>query len=841
MTIEEYYNLLIKENEEVTNKIEEYTDIKKNIIVDPYVLIDLRFRKVINDRKIGFLNDTFLDKVKNEEDVYSIINEIKDEKIKNSLLHECELKDEFCLNLAYSKYKKALENDKKPNPFKGMTERESVNAFKEMIKTDELAKNTFKEEIFPMYKAVISNYVRNNINDFLLVFGSKINEETEKEFSNKLENDPPKETIDESRELTNVDSVNELRKIAKSDEDKWVIDYLQNNILTTLNKDGIGFYMSQAENYGVKCEQNLREYAIKNINDNPSFNGIIKRENRSRTECTLTIEKSGHNLIDVKEDFSKMKPTFTDKTKDLMVKIFKKLDSMERYTLPGKEKTPLFSLNLYQPEEGDPKVYGFVGLVDCNKKAKILLKQKNLDEIKKLCIFHQQMVKDYDELIELAKEFDSKSVCGNIGSSRVPELPTKYIKDYENVSKINEMWHCLAVIKQAGCSYEDFINDPVGIYKKNIDVIHDYKFLDQIKEGKNPLEFMHAITTQNKEVMELENKLLLKTNVIRSVNSIGHFDLENMEKNSAIGELNNKLISSDASTAVFCAFTSYFNKDNAVQTMKNLIICKDDSISVAKLTANPNYLKDIYTGETINDFNYEKYMEEHEIDYEKLIDEMYEMKTKANTHKKYAGCKDVIDKATKEIAKDLGKKYDLSKSVSFTKFIDLGGASCESIVKGMRGVKANQFATNTLNEFKANENKEKNIENLLIAYKGLDESYKKRNFFTKIFSYNAYKERKALKDIKTELQNHNFNDIDFEGLLSGETKITDLVESYNELSKMIDDKVEVKNKQVEHIKLSDLENEKGNIIINKNNAEKDLEIQIENSIDDIVIENQKNN
>ena len=187
---------------------------------------------------------------------------------------------------------------------------------------------------------------------------------------------------------------------------------------------------------------------------------LIKQENR-----------------DLLNEFNNEKISLSDKTKEGMKLILKKMEQMKLHT---------YSLNT-SGEDGN-KIYGFSKLM---KKREALMdaldaKDKNPDIIIKTSREYEESVKEMEELYKIAREYFSPEQYffqPNLDSVRNANIPVTFTRDFTATAQINGLFLAHKSIAQNGMSIEEYVENPTkATLDKGLKYYEDKSFANFTKD-----------------------------------------------------------------------------------------------------------------------------------------------------------------------------------------------------------------------------------------------------------------------------------------------------------------------------------------------------------------------
>lgn len=388
-----------------------------------------------------------------------------------------------------------------------------------------------------------------------------------------------------SEEINSVKYPNEIEEMLKGDiseEEKNAIEYCKN--ITAADPKKMSLYDVLSMEAGQAAVEknnvnNLKE-ATKGTPYEHSFDTV--REDRYLKDYSK--EKY--------EELESKKFKFSPNVKEAMIKIMKMMDENN---FVNEENKSVF-------EEGT-KVYAFKKYAEEKEKLEQAIKNKNTKDLPKLVESYKAQKLLMDNMLNVVHENflnDGKTYGCNVDVSRNSMMDFEYRKDVQGVSQLSSLLYCLKVCKIAGCSIEEFVEDP----KKYTDQLIENQKNQESLESKMKMNigefFAEGIKEGVDPLFKLEKNDLLSRNVSiagRAIEGLPSFDKDN---------LNNNVVVANAS---FWLKQNYLTEDKANYTS----IFSDNKLSTSLLKSFIYYGKEGTKPIDISPSNY-FYSEEHKFE-----------------------------------------------------------------------------------------------------------------------------------------------------------------------------------------------------------------------------------
>jgi len=604
-------------------------------------------------------------------------------------------------------------------------------------------------------KDIIFNVISNNIS---IDEQEKIKDEAILNGEKSIEENEVAKT--HNKELT------ELKNKAKNEEEKELIDHLDNEILIT-NK-GI------TSDYSKLAETSAKEYKKEELNS------IIAEFNNDKY-LKETFFVNGFNIIATTDEYKKSDPkelrdyikendvkiTFSENTKNILKEGLEYLNSLK--DIDGND---LLDINTYSQEEGN-KVYALKNLTLAKKKASDIIKgnsENKIEELGKVEKFYNKSIEEYDHLIDIVKKLDTNGFPANISVSRNPNMPLKYIKDYKNVSLMNGLWHTLAMIKNTGSTIDEYLNNPVEIENKYNKQFSNFSMLNETCKKYSELDVINSFIGEMpvEEIDKVSNKVGSKSSTFRFMEFASMIDKENAKQNQTAYGIYYGAVIPDISRA----YNEFKNKFNNKETIKNVLIFDSKEINYPSLVSKDEKIYDPVTGEKLNHFDYQQSLNKSDLNTS-VIDEKIKKIEKSLNDRKYGSIKDIVNESIKEVSLDIIKNKSIEDISNIESFMNRANITCVDYLKIKRGNSSSvDYAKNILSSNSIDNLNDKNkLKETLFAYKAINDKYNNRGFFSKHLLTDGRKEGKAIIDFEKYFKEINVDKEKIDNFLNGKTTL----------------------------------------------------------------------
>ena len=371
----------------------------------------------------------------------------------------------------------------------------------------------------------------------------------------------------------------------------------------------------QAMEYAL--DTNVQRNMIPNYENGKYDNLITKDKKTDIISITPGKENAYEEIINYGTQFS-------EKTKEGFRKMIAKMDEMGLHTYP-------FAAN---GEDGD-KIYSFNKLDSDRKNFKEAMDSGDPGKIMSSQIVYEKSVRDMQELFSIAKEYFNNEpglFPGNMDSIRNRDIPFEFAGDMQTAAQVNSVFQTFISVKTKGLDLEGYLNNPIGgLMKGAIDSLKPVCFKEATKglsledtldlftkvgdysEAGDDLrsavpQFLFARQVKNPNLLETDPTLKEKNDIIADT-------MSNVVMINIIASENHKFNYFDT------AYADRKNPDyerNAMQTLKNLMLAKDEDRNLNSIFANEPE-KDLLGHKIGECFNAEEYINRKPVDYEGIM------------------------------------------------------------------------------------------------------------------------------------------------------------------------------------------------------------------------------
>ncbi len=268
-------------------------------------------------------------------------------------------------------------------------------------------------------------------------------------------------------------------------------------------------------------------------------------------------------------------------------------------------------------EEG--KVYSMRSLVTKASELKTAIDEKRLDDVVRLTEEYKKLDEAYTEITDKLST-TSKYIYGNISSSRVASVPSKYRNNYIGVSKLTSIWMLNKMCEDAGTTIEEMMEKPFETVKKiGEKALDDYspeKYMPG-KDLKEVIDDVLANSTSSGYYIAKSTFPKLSQLTGRSIGAIQYFGM-NVDNNA---ELAAQL---SISTAAFLGTANNLTNDKNVKgrIVENFILSEAKDRNLITMSTD---VKSKNLGEKFMPFDREAYINSGKTTVDAILSRMVEL------------------------------------------------------------------------------------------------------------------------------------------------------------------------------------------------------------------------
>jgi len=574
----------------------------------------------------------------------------------------------------------------------------------------------------------------------------------------------------EKNNKINEKEINSFIEKANNQDIKDKLAYIAENVLIEHSNDFQNTWGREAENIGQNINKEHSKKGQEILSSKEGFSNSVK------VVATGLLEKNNDFQVNeqFKKDVQNLKISFNDNTKETLRKAFKLIDQMKNVN--------------DEPIVNNDKIDigGSIFQNTCNIRNKIvdIVKNKQFDKMDELMSYANKFEKnnkELDELISITNNLDSDAFVANSSVARNPELPLKYVEDVKGASRANNLYIISNYIKASGSTIEEYLDNPIEVMNKFATKHSPFNELNKIGQEKGDLEFINSMMDSNSaELKNIKDTALQYAPGLRYLIGSSMMQKENEAENRLAADIYNSHIQSEVRLQTSVLTNSYF-KDEALQTVKNILVNTDKQKDYVSLSASKQKFVEPFSGKEIKKFDYNEFVNNGKVDTKELANKFKEISSKINPNSKNRSDK-FINASIIEISNDIvnSKKYD--NTPEFDSFQKLAGISSMELFEQRRG--KTSFKNFIEQEYKAiNQDgfKKENVNASLNLAKAISEKYNSRSWLGQRLW--GRKEGKLLESMKKDFIDNGFNKDTIDSYLKGNTNKEEIVQENKNAAK----------------------------------------------------------